>query len=70
MAVQVSLADGQTAYISTQLLHLTDFLHICVAVADLTAHVVLVRHEFKCVGHIANISVELRHVLVQVQGEQ
>lgn len=69
-AVQISLSDAKGANMATQLLHLTDFLHIRVAVSGLTRDTVLVRHVFQGICHIANVCVELWHVLMEVEGEE
>lgn len=68
--MQVGFSDAQGADQATQLLHLTDLLHIAVAVADLVDDLVLLRHQLELISHVVDRPVELWHVLVQVEREE
>ena len=68
--MQVGFSDAQGADQATQLLHLTNLLHIAVAVADLVDDLVLLRHQLELISHVVDRPVELWHVLVQVEREE
>ena len=51
------------------MLHLANLDLVGVTVGDLAVDAVLVGHELKLVCQVANIPIELRHILVQIKGE-